>query len=1128
MGNIRQTFNFPDYVTLVSDGATATLAQWQAALQAVYFQSLSDNPGSSDRSINYTVNDGSSDSLVATRLVRVTAVNDAPMLTATSGSTAYAENDAPTVIDAGVTVADVDNSTLAAATVSISGGLANGQDVLAFANTGAAAMGNISASYNSATRVLSLNSAGATATTAQWQAALRAVTYHNNSDNPDTANRTISFMVSDGTDTSNVATRSISLTPGNDAAVIVISPGITHYTENDSYTAVDAGVTLSDADNATLASAEVTITGNYTADDFLGIFIDAGTMGNIQWIHAIGPGTVRLESAGATATVAQWQAALRAVIYINNSDNPVANDRTVSFTINDGSVDSAVATRVLRVTAVNDAPVVTASGNPAVYYKNDAPLALSPAVVLDDVDNATLASATVSVTAGFAFGQDVLAFSNTGNAAMGNISASYNASTGVLSMVSAGSTATIAQWQTALRSVTYANTSNSPSTSDRTIGLVINDGISNSTPVYSIQRVEAVNHAPVGTAHAIAVQADTPYVFSASDFGFTDPRDVPSNALLSVTITTLPAQGTLRVNGVALAAGDVVQKSDIDAGRLVFTFASSAASPAFGARTVDGMHFQVRDDGGTANGGVDTDPTPRALTIMVSSLNSAPVGTPHTVTALENNAYTFAASDFGFTDPGSGHADQLLQVQITTLPASGTLSFQGIAVRAGSWIDVAGINAGALTYMPAANANGAALAVFTFQVRDDGGTAGGGIDTDATPRLLSIDVTPVNSAPTGNSQTLALLDDRHYTFTAADFGFADASDSPANRFASVRIVTLPSAGILSINGRAVAAGDMVLAADIEAGRLVYAPQANIGVKILLGFSFQVRDDGGLANGGADTDLQVRLMTLDIANALVGNPGIIMLPSSFGGNPSPANYNDDTSATRAAATVAATSATQAASATSAASSASAASVRHTDVISGASANAGVLAGQANEAILRVSLNGFSNDRRDESAARNVSEVNVAVTVPAAESASVFKTTVVVQAPTDRRSSLMAFQKISSSDFIAAQARSATAGEEDAGERGALGTTVHRIEAAVAVSALSAIWVVARKAALVSSLLSTVPAWLRLDPMPILSGSDEAEAPEELAEAEDTEQGDSVEHLFTVEGKVGRQVKGAEDE
>ena len=45
-------------------------------------------------------------------------------------------------------------------------------------------MGNIAGSYNAGTGVMTLSSAGNTATVAQWQAALRAVQYSNSWDNP--------------------------------------------------------------------------------------------------------------------------------------------------------------------------------------------------------------------------------------------------------------------------------------------------------------------------------------------------------------------------------------------------------------------------------------------------------------------------------------------------------------------------------------------------------------------------------------------------------------------------------------------------------------------------------------------------------------------------------------------------------------------------------------------------------------------------------------------------------------------------------------------------------------------------------------------------------------------------------
>lgn len=140
--------------------------------------------------------------------------NALPTLTASAGTTSFTEGadtaSTPVVIDNGLTVADTDNATLASATVAITGNLHAAEDSLAFTNDGST-MGNISASYNAGTGVLTLTSSGATATLAQWQAALRSVTYTNSADTPDTTDRTVSFTVNDGSADSTITTRTLSV-----------------------------------------------------------------------------------------------------------------------------------------------------------------------------------------------------------------------------------------------------------------------------------------------------------------------------------------------------------------------------------------------------------------------------------------------------------------------------------------------------------------------------------------------------------------------------------------------------------------------------------------------------------------------------------------------------------------------------------------------------------------------------------------------------------------------------------------------------------------------------------------------------------------------------------------------------
>jgi hypothetical protein len=118
----------------------------------------------------------------------------------------------------------------------------------------------------------------------------------------------------------------------------------------------------------------------------------------------------------------------------------------------------------------------------------------------------------------------------------------------------------------------------------------------------------------------------------------------------------------------------------------------------------------VQDDGGTANGGVDLDPTPRTITVDVTSVNDAPSGASKTVTTLEDTDYTFATSDFGFTDASDSPANALLAVKVTTLPATGSLKLNGVSVTAGQFVSATDVAANKLKFTPAANARGAGYA----------------------------------------------------------------------------------------------------------------------------------------------------------------------------------------------------------------------------------------------------------------------------------------------------------------------------------------------------------------------------------------------------------------------------------
>lgn len=114
----------------------------------------------------------------------------APPSLSVSGSALYVENSAPVVVDPGLTVGGTEN--IDGAKASIGANFNPAQDRLGIegqTSTSGTVLG-LSWSYNSTTGVLAISG---TADPATYQAALRKVTFSNNSENPSASPRTVTF-----------------------------------------------------------------------------------------------------------------------------------------------------------------------------------------------------------------------------------------------------------------------------------------------------------------------------------------------------------------------------------------------------------------------------------------------------------------------------------------------------------------------------------------------------------------------------------------------------------------------------------------------------------------------------------------------------------------------------------------------------------------------------------------------------------------------------------------------------------------------------------------------------------------------------------------------------------------------
>ncbi|QJB36402.1 gliding motility-associated C-terminal domain-containing protein [Chitinophaga oryzae] len=160
-------------------------------------------------------------------------------------------------------------------------------------------------------------------------------------------------------------------------------------------------------------------------------------------------------------------------------------------------------------------PVVTTTPATTPYTVQQPPVTVDAGVTVTNTGSATLATGTVAIGAGFAAG-DVLSFTNA--AGMGNITGSYHAATGQLTLVSAGGTATVAQWQAALRAVAYSNTNASASLANRTVTFSVNDGRFSSNTATKTVVLQAACAPTTSTTDIAVCRAVLPYVWNGQTF----------------------------------------------------------------------------------------------------------------------------------------------------------------------------------------------------------------------------------------------------------------------------------------------------------------------------------------------------------------------------------------------------------------------------------------------------------------------------------------------------------------------------------------------------------------------------------------------------------------------------------
>ena len=162
---------------------------------------------------------------------------------------------------------------------------------------------------------------------------------------------TYNFKVHDGTAYSSSSyTMTVNV---NEVAPVLaaIEVAALSYTEGDAAKAITSTIIVSDPDDTNMESAIVRITSNYlNGQDVLSFTNQNGITGT--WTSSTG--TMALSG---SSTKENYQTALRDIKYNNTSDNPSTLARTVSFTVNDGDVNSNTVRRNINIFIPNIPPL---------------------------------------------------------------------------------------------------------------------------------------------------------------------------------------------------------------------------------------------------------------------------------------------------------------------------------------------------------------------------------------------------------------------------------------------------------------------------------------------------------------------------------------------------------------------------------------------------------------------------------------------------------------------------------------------------------------------------------------------------------------------------------------------------
>jgi hypothetical protein len=954
-------------VSIASGTATVTLtkaagisaANAQTLVNGITYQNTNtDNPSGGNRVFTLTqikdnggTSNGGTDTtnVSITSTVTVNAVNDAPTLTATSSNPSFTEaagvgsQAGAVTLYSGAAVSAVESGqTIIGLTFTVSGLVDGANEKITFDGTavtlGADSSGTTTTNGMSYTVTIASGTATVTLTkaagisSANAQTLVNGISYQNtNTDNPTGGNRVFTLTQiqdSGGTANGGSDTKTLSVASTVNVKAVNDAPTLTATASNPSFTeaagsaqqAAAVGI-YSGAAVSTIESGQ-TITGlTFTVSGLLDganevIVVDGKTItlganssgttttNGLSYAVTISSGTATVVLSGGTLSTAATQTLVNGITYQNtNTDQPSSGNRVFTLTqvkdsggtANGGSDTTTLSVAsTVTVNTVNDAPTLTATAsNPSfteaagVGSQAAAVGVYSGAAVSTIESGQTITGLTFTVSGLVDGANEVIVVdgksitlganssgTTTTNAMSYNVSITSGTATVTLTKVAGISSANA---QTLVNNITYQNTNTDKPTSGNRVftltqvkdsGGTTNGGADTTAlSIASTVNVKSVNDAPTLTATAsnptftepagLGTQGAAVTVYSGAAVSTIESGQNIKGLTFTVSGLVDGANEVIVVDGKTITLGanssgtTTTYNVSIASGTATITLTGSITA-ANTQTLINGITYQntntdnptggnrvftltqIVDNGGTANGGSDTTNVSIASTVGVSPTNDAPVANDDTA----NTAPTIPidvnvlAND---VDPDTPASSWTVTIQSATAGATVTVNPDNTI-----HVDPGVINPGPVTVV--------------YRLSD--GTS----FSDAT---LTVNL-EINNPPTSGPGSQTILEDTPYALQASDFPF---SDDVGQTLGGITVTSLPTTGVLKLNGVAVSANDVISVTDINAGKLVFTPLLNDDADST--FTFKVQDNLGEPSVSSNT-FTFHITPVDDAPTLITN------------------------------------------------------------------------------------------------------------------------------------------------------------------------------------------------------------------------------------------------------------------